>query len=69
MVEYENECVGCSSIFHSCLGSMCPNRNVARFYCDECGEEKELYEFEEEELCIDCIKGRLKKIRFSSDVA
>lgn len=43
MVKYENECMGCTSIGLHCIGSSCRNRNVPHFYCDECGEEEELY--------------------------
>jgi len=38
MIQYEDECVGCPPEM-GCLGSMCPNRNVPRIYCDICGEE------------------------------
>ena len=38
MVVYEDMCVGCPPEM-GCLGSSCPNRNVERWYCDECGEE------------------------------
>ena len=59
MVEYEDECVGCGL---PCYGNSCPNRNVPHYYCDECGDEEILYEFDGEELCIRCIKGRLTKV-------
>ena len=61
MVEITNECVGCPPEM-GCLGSSCPNRNVKRFYCDECKEETQIYEFDGEELCIDCIEKRLEKV-------
>lgn len=61
MRQTENECVGCPSEL-GCMGESCPNRNVTRFYCDNCGDEAELYHFEGEELCIDCIKERLEKV-------
>ena len=57
MIEYENECVGCSTILHSCLGSACPH-----YYCDECGEEDDLYDFDNRQLCIECIKNLLDKV-------
>ena len=62
MVIYEDECVGCRSDFGNCLGGMCPNRNVPHCYCDECKDEADLYEFDGEELCIDCIEKRLIKV-------
>ena len=54
----ENECVGCGL---PCFDS-CPYKNVTRHYCDECGEEEELYYFDGKELCIECIKKHLKKV-------
>ena len=59
MKRLENECVDCGL---PCLGNSCPNRNVPRFYCDECGDEAQLYDFDGEELCIDCIEKRLDKV-------
>lgn len=60
MVDYENECVDCGL---PCKGNACPYRNVKRLYCDKCKEEfYELYEFDGEQLCIDCIKKQLPKI-------
>lgn len=59
MKKVENECVQCGL---PCLGSSCPNRNVTRFYCDNCGEEETLYEYEGEELCIECIKKSLTEV-------
>ena len=58
----ENECVGCTELGLHCMGDMCPNRAVTRFYCDRCGEEEELYNYDGEELCIECIKKQLEKV-------
>lgn len=62
MKQIENECVDCTSVGLSCRGSSCPNRNVVRFYCDKCKEEKDLYYFGDAELCIDCIEEELEKV-------
>lgn len=59
MIRYENECVDCGL---PCLGNSCPYRNVPHHYCDKCGFEEDLYYFDDEELCIDCIKDRLEKV-------
>ena len=59
MKRTENECVGCGL---SCLGDACPNHRVTRLYCDKCGEETTLYRFDDEELCIDCIKDLLDEV-------
>lgn len=59
MQNTENDCVGCEL---PCMGGGCPLLHVTHFYCDECMEETELYDFDGEELCIDCIIKRLHKI-------
>lgn len=59
MIKYENECVDCGL---PCIGDRCKYRNVPRLYCDQCGEESELYHYDGEELCLDCIKKRLEKV-------
>ena len=62
MIEYRDECVGCTSMGLHCLGSVCPNRNVPYHICDDCGDETTLYKFEGEELCLDCILERLEVV-------
>ena len=62
MLKYEDECVGCSSTGLPCLGAACPNRNVPRHYCDECGNETKLYEYDDRELCADCVLESLKVV-------
>ena len=58
-----NECVDCG--LH-CLGNSCPNRNVVRIYCDECGEEvDELYLFEGQELCSHCVLEKLERVDYN----
>lgn len=54
-----DECVDCGL---PCMGNQCPNMNVVRHYCDNCGEETELYYFDDEELCIYCIIEKLKRV-------
>ena len=62
MKRVENDCVGCEL---PCLGDSCQYLNVIHFYCDDCGDETQLYEFDGEELCIDCIEKRLKKVNLT----
>ena len=62
MVKYEDECCGCAVPAYPCLGSTCPNRHVAHHYCDDCGDETQLYEWDDKELCLDCIEKYLEKI-------
>lgn len=58
MIVIENECVGCPPEI-GCLGSTCPYLNVKRYYCDDCKDEATLYNFDEKQLCIDCVAKRL----------
>lgn len=59
MKQFENDCVDCGL---PCLGNSCPYRNVLHFYCDECGDEAELYHFNGKELCLNCIEDSLEKV-------
>lgn len=57
-----NECVGCRDLGKHCLGSVCPNRNVTKFFCDRCGiEMTDIYDVDGEELCEDCLKEMFKR--------
>ena len=60
----ENECVDCPPEL-GCLGDSCPYKNVPRFYCDECEDEVTLYEYDGEELCLECIAKRLQIVEGS----
>lgn len=58
----ENECVGCRDMGLPCRGSMCPNRHVVRFYCDNCDCEidpgftcDEPEEFDGKHYCNECL--------------
>ena len=63
MVKYENECCDCAVPAYPCMGDTCPNRNVKHLYCDKCGEDcEELYVFDGEELCEECLLDSFKKI-------
>ena len=59
-VVYENDCCGCAVPAYPCRGDGCPLRRVPHYYCDECGNETKLYEFEGEQLCIKCVENRLE---------
>ena len=59
MIRIENDCVDCGL---PCLGDSCPHRNVPHYYCDECKDETDIYEFDEKELCLSCIERKLKKV-------
>lgn len=59
-----SECVGCPSDL-GCIYEACPYYKVTRYYCDECEAETELYHFDGQELCADCILDRLDKVEES----
>lgn len=65
MREVTNECVGCTSIGLPCMGSSCRNRNVVRYYCDECEEEVDTLYYGStsgKELCAECALNELEKV-------
>ena len=62
MIQYEDECVGCPAEL-GCLGDSCKYKNVPHYYCDECGDEGELYYYDNRELCLDCIEKELTPVR------
>lgn len=58
--EIINECVDCGL---PCLGDSCPKMNVVQFRCDDCGDladPDELYMFEDEMLCAECLLNRFR---------
>lgn len=61
MKTIKDECVGCPPEI-GCLGSSCPYKDVVHYYCDNCGEETQLYYYDDKELCIDCIEKTLEKV-------
>lgn len=58
MIVVENECVGCPPEM-GCIGASCKYLNVKRYYCDQCKFENRLYEFDGQQLCLECIVERL----------
>lgn len=65
MLRITNECCDCASPSYPCRGASCPNRNVTRYYCDRCGSESELYDYDGEELCQDCLLEEFPRIEGS----
>lgn len=59
MIKYEDECLHCDTV---CIGDGCPNRRVPNCYCDKCGEEEMLYEFDGRQLCKDCVIDLLDEV-------
>ena len=53
----DSDCVNCDL---PCIYHACPHYEVTRYVCDSCKEEDvALYEFDGQELCIECIKKQL----------
>ena len=54
-----NGCVDCGL---PCM-LFCPLRDDSYIWtCDECGCETQLYEWDGQELCLDCIESKLDKV-------
>lgn len=62
MVKYENECVGCPPEI-GCFKTACPYTRVKHIYCDRCGAEGNIYQYGDEQLCIDCIEEILTEVK------
>lgn len=57
-IEYTVGCCSCG--VKPCLGNLCPNlQPYEQIVCDICSEETKVYEFDDAELCIDCILKQL----------
>lgn len=56
------DCVDCDQ---PCIHEACRYYQVTRYLCDQCEEETELYHFDGEELCADCILDSLEKVEGS----
>lgn len=63
MIRTEDNCVGCPTEM-GCLGSGCPKRHEIVLVCDKCGAEgvDELYEYDDEQLCQDCLLDTVPKV-------
>jgi hypothetical protein len=57
MLKYEDYCVSCPPEM-GCLGSSCPNRNVAVYYCDTC-DDYAAYQLDGEDYCEECAEKYL----------
>ena len=63
MIVTESECCGCPREL-GCILSACPYYKVTRFYCDNCGQEEDLWYFDDEELCVGCILKQLRPVEY-----
>lgn len=63
MIKMENMCCNCKTSTYPCQEELCPNLNVKIYECDCCHDEIDtLYQFDGQELCLDCIEKLLLKI-------
>lgn len=63
MIRNENDCVGCPQ---GCIN--CGRKSVPHWYCDRCEaevDEWELWKYEGEELCEECLKEAVPKVDYT----
>jgi hypothetical protein len=60
MIKIENDCVCCDI---PCID--CGRKRTPHYYCDKCKEETTIYEYEDGQYCIDCIKEKLTVVEGS----
>lgn len=63
-MEKVESCSGCEL---PCIGTICQYYEYRRFFCDECGTEAPLYEYEGQQLCSRCLCNNFKKVEGSGD--
>lgn len=61
MIRIENDCVGCDL---PCVD--CGLKRTPHYYCDECGEEGTLYDYDGDQLCRTCLLKKFDVIEGSS---
>lgn len=59
MIRTESGCVDCGL---PCLHESCPHYEYVVYECDNCGDETNLYWFDNQQLCIDCIIKQLEEV-------
>lgn len=65
MIVIESDCVDCPAEM-GCLYEACPYYRVVRYYCDKCEEEQDdLYWFDGQQLCLDCVKALLERVEYN----
>ena len=58
-VVIESNCYDCG---FPCIYEACRYYKVVRYYCDRCGQEEDLYYWDSEQLCADCILQQLERV-------
>ena len=60
MIKHENQCVDCGL---PCIREACRYYDAKVYICDNCKcEDETLYYYDDEQLCIECIKKRLEEV-------
>ena len=59
LIVVESDCCDCDL---PCIQEGCRFYKVARFYCDDCGEEDTLYYFDDKQLCSYCVLKQLEEV-------
>lgn len=61
MRKEQNDCCGCSTAGYPCIGDDCELKHAIHLFCDECYDETDqLYDYDDEELCEDCLKKKAR---------
>ena len=62
MIVIGSECCDCDL---PCVFAACPYYKVVYYVCDKCGETvDDLYHFDGDQLCQDCILQQLEKVEY-----
>jgi hypothetical protein len=62
MISVESDCYDCDL---PCIYESCPHYKVVRYICDCCYDEVDnLYYFDGQELCTDCIEQKLERVEY-----
>lgn len=62
MISVESDCVDCGL---PCIYEACPHYKAIRYICDCCDNEvDDLFLFDDQELCIDCITHKLERVEY-----
>lgn len=63
MIVIDSDCCNCGL---PCLYEGCTYYKIARFFCDDCDSEENLWYFEGQQLCADCILKRLEEVSYNN---
>ena len=64
MIKLEHDCENCVTPGYPCLGNLCTQTKIPHYYCDCCEKEKIIYYYKDKQICLECIKKKLKKVEY-----